>query len=116
MFEVLMNVFLLYLDLSVLKFRGCMNRGVQKIIFEYIHIFCIYFHLCFITQVISAQSVLATIMPPLEKPLLFTPALAQVCQKTENDNSVTNFEIQLRHLKNVRLPFTRSFTRFDNSN
>ena len=28
----------------------------------------------------------------------------------------TYFEIQLRHLKNVRLPFTRSCTRFDNSN
>ena len=93
-----------------------MNSGVQKLIFEYIHIFCIYFHRSFITQVISAQSVLATIMPPLEKPLLFMPALALVCQKTENDNSVTNFEIQLRHLKNVRLPFTRSCTRFDNSN
>ena len=29
---------------------------------------------------------------------------------------LTNFEIQLRHLENVRLPFTRSCTRFDNSN
>ena len=42
--------------------------------------FCIYFHLCFINQVISAQSVLATIMPPLEKPFLFMPALALVCK------------------------------------
>ena len=53
---------------------------------------------------------------PTREPFLFMPALALVCQKSEKDNSVTNFEIQLRHLKNVRLPFTRSCTRFDNSN
>ena len=46
-----------------------MNSGVQKIIFEYIHIFCIYFHRCFITQVISAQSVLATREAPTREAL-----------------------------------------------
>ena len=77
--------------------------------------FCIYFYRCLVTQVISAQSVLATIMPPLEKPLLFMRGLALACQKTEKGNSVTNFEIQLCHLKNVRVPVTRSCTCFDNS-